>query len=1040
MPSTASRLAGGAALAGLALAPLLFALPQGHHHAPAPQPKLGNALIAFEPNAGRGPAGVDFYARLGAGTIAISPQQTRLTLAGGKTLATRLVGSRDGDARTHRPLRLRVNSYLSRDPKKWRAGIPTFGGVSYRSVYPGIDLHYHGRGPQLEYDFVVKPGADPRRIALDMSGAGKLRLDRRGNLVAGRTVRQLQPVAYQQIGGARQRVAARFVLRGNRVRFAVGAYNRARPLVIDPILAFSDVLSSKTNGAFNDTAYDVAVDGNGNAFVVGYTWGDGSIPPGDPSRTGAAAFVLKLAPDGTRTWITYIAHALVTDVALGPGGDPYVMGQGFDGMPTKNADDNSFGGGSSDAAVGRLNGTDGTTTWLTYLGGTTYDVTGAVDSSIDVDGTGNAYVGGSTGSTGLQKGSVLDSTLNGDDGFLAKYDPSGSRLLTTYIGGTGADNVNAVAVDPSCQSACAVFIGGMTFSSSDFPITTADFQHGQVGFGGGNTDGFAAMIKADFSDRQWATFYGGGGDDAVYAAAVISGISYPVFAGKLGANGGQATDQLFLHQYTSAMYNGFDGVFGGNGSDVVRDMDYKSGNNFYVVGDTSSTDFPTVNAVQRDPAGGGDAFVMRFNLNFIGTSALMWSTYLGGGNSEQGYGVAGGLNGDIWVAGQTISGDFPLAGNRQGSPLVGGFVSRIALDPVTIDSGPTGTIRVHEATFKFSTPVTSPGYSCRLSPAETAFTSCVGSGQTYTKLADGTYTFEVRVTDTGGSTSRATTREFTVDTRPIAMLTVSPNPALVGRPVTLDASASSGAGQALAKFEWDLDGDGSFERDTGTAATTTETYNSPQDHPVGVRVTDAVGAVATQAAQLKVNASTPLGSQFGVTINNGAQFTRTPNVTVTANFPASTTSLLFSNDGGFLAPSVFPPAKSIKWKLDSSGPERLPKQIYVRFLAGTIPSETFQDDIILDETPPTVQQAVVTPAAGSSQAAARAAAKPKWKLRVKAKDSNSGVARIQVTANKKRPGKLLRYKRRLTVKSAQRPKWVRARDRAGNYSRWRRAR
>jgi hypothetical protein len=148
--------------------------------------------------------------------------------------------------------------------------------------------------------------------------------------------------------------------------------------------------------------------------------------------------------------------------------------------------------------------------------------------------------------------------------------------------------------------------------------------------------------------------------------------------------------------------------------------------------------------------------------------------------------------------------------------------------------------------------------------------------------------------------------------------------------------------------------------------------------------------------------------------------------------------MLFSNDGGFLAPATFQPKADTPWKLDSSGPERLPKTVYVRFLSGPFVSETFTDDIILDEIPPKVLAAAL---AGPDQLkAASSAAKRSYKLKVKATDSNSGVGRLQVTNNKKKPGKLLKYKRKLTVKLAARPKFVRARDRAGNYSPWRKLR
>jgi hypothetical protein len=242
----------------------------------------------------------------------------------------------------------------------------------------------------------------------------------------------------------------------------------------------------------------------------------------------------------------------------------------------------------------------------------------------------------------------------------------------------------------------------------------------------------------------------------------------------------------------------------------------------------------------------------------------------------------------------------------------------------------------------------------------------------------------------------------------------------------------------LARFEWDLDGDGSYETDTGVVAEASRSYTTPGPVAIGLRVTDAAGRTATTAGQLTVSSVTIVASRSGVTVNNGAQYTNDPDVTINATFPSSITSMLFSNDGGFLAPSTFAPAASTKWKLDSSGSERLPKTVYVRFLMGVFPSETFTDDIILDETPPKVSSASVSSASSSSSAASAARTK-KYSVRLKASDSNSGLAGVQITSNKKKAGKLLKYKTKLTVSASSSKLYVRAKDRAGNYSKWRAA-
>ena len=305
-------------------------------------------------------------------------------------------------------------------------------------------------------------------------------------------------------------------------------------------------------------------------------------------------------------------------------------------------------------------------------------------------------------------------------------------------------------------------------------------------------------------------------------------------------------------------------------------------------------------------------------------------------------------------------------------------------------------------------------------------------------LASGKNTWQVRAVDRLGNTTASETRSLTAGGPPSAAFTISPNPALAGRSVTFDATLSSDE-SGIAHYEWDLDGDGAFETDAGSSASTARLYPAPTSVTIRLRVTDGTGDQSTAAQTLKV--TQPPGGQnlIGVSINNGAQFTRDPNVTLNVKAPSNASAFVVSNDGGFLAPATFPSAPTVKWRLDSSGPERLPKTVYLRFLLGPIVSDNFTDDIILDEVPPVVQQAALVPVPGPGRAASAAKLKT-FKLKVKAKDSNSGVAKLQVTANKRKPGKLLAYKTKLSVKSAAKPKFLRAQDRAGNFSAWKKLR
>jgi hypothetical protein len=304
-------------------------------------------------------------------------------------------------------------------------------------------------------------------------------------------------------------------------------------------------------------------------------------------------------------------------------------------------------------------------------------------------------------------------------------------------------------------------------------------------------------------------------------------------------------------------------------------------------------------------------------------------------------------------------------------------------------------------------------------------------------LGEGTHLWKIRALDRAGNASTSEERTLASGSPPTAAFTIAPNPVLIGRSVTFDASASSDTSGPIQKFEWDLDGDGTFEKDMGRESSASAVYAAPGIVNVKLRVTDGIGLQTVSEQTLTVTAPS-LPNTIGVTINKGAQYTNTPSVKLTAAAPFGTTNLLVSNDGGFLAAKTFKPATTIDWVLDSSGPERLPKTVYLRFLFGTFSTPNYTDDIILDERPPVVSHAAV--AGAGSASAVRIAKAKKWKLRVKARDSNSGVAGVQVTTSKRKPGKLLKYRRKLTVKSAKRPKYLRARDRAGNYSKWKKLR
>ena len=1017
------RIAGSAALAGVLALALFIALPYSPERgsAPRPAPNWGKAELAFEPNAGRVPGGADYYARVSGATVALSRAGARLEL-GAHALTSRLIGAAGAKPQPEAQLQTRVNSFVGSDPARWREGLPTYGRIRYAAVYPGIDLVYHGRRGALEYDFELAPGADPSRIAMALAGARDVRIAPNGDLVAkvGRgQIRHQRPVAYQE----GDRVDARFSLQGNRLGFELGAYDHSKPLVIDPVLAYSDYIG----GSASDWTEAVAADSSGNVYVTGVTYSTSisAAPGSSPTPASRTGMTMKIQPGGGREWVTYLGE-WPKDIAVNPAGGVSITGVANSSLAvTAGAADTSFGGGAIDAFAARLNG-DGSPNWVTFLGGTASDS----GHAIAVDQSGATYVGGNTDSTtGIATGGTFQAAGGPNDGMLVKYSSSGAKLFGTYFGGNGADAIDGLGVNPGCASNCDIFVaGGTTSTTHPWKTTAASIS--------GTSDAFAARINSAATGRTWATYEGGTQGENVGGLAVSPTTGNPSFVGGTDSFGGGGQAYLRTFRASDGLNVGLSLEFGGSADEDGTDIAYDAQGNIYITGNTISTNFPATQAVQPNTGGSTDAFAVKYRPSSV---FPVWSTYLGGFGSDYGYGIGTDTTGGAYVVGTTDSTDFPVVGAKQGSAGGDGFISKIQVRGAVIDSGPEGTLRSRTAAFTYSSGETGASFQCRLQPVQADFSSCPNAGSSYTGLADGPYKFEVQSFDGVGTPGQVTSRDFRVDTKPLAQLVIAPNPVLIGRVVTFDGSTSSAADTTIAKYEWDLDGDGTFERDTGTTGTTTNIYAAPRAIDVSLRVTDGLGAVGTTTGKLVVSSPTGTVGQIGVSINKGAQYTKSPNVTVNVVFPPATTSFLFSNDGGFLDPTTFQPASSIKWKLDSSGPERLPKTIYVRFLVGAFAGETFQDDIILDETPPKVQQAIVAPAAAAT-AGARASALRRWRVRVRATDSNSGVSRIQVTANKRKPGRLLRYKRRLTVRSAKRPRFVRARDRAGNYSRWRRAR
>ena len=674
------------------------------------------------------------------------------------------------------------NYFVGNDPRKWRTNVPTYAQVKYQRVYPGVDLVYHGTQGQLEYDFVVAPGADPGVIRLSFEGADRLELDAQGDLVlhtpAGE-VREHKPVVYQEMGGVRQTIAGGYVLRSKaEAGFAVAQYDTSQPLVIDPALVYSTYLLGASGF---DEGLGIAVDSTGNAYVTGYT--DSSnfpvLPnPGafQPAFGGGSydAFVTKLNPAGTALlYSTYLGGNSFDQglgIAVDSTGNAYVTGltnsSDFPVFPNPGAFQSSLRGRfTTNAFVTKLNPAGTALLYSTYLGGTGG---GQGDSGlgIAVDMAGNAYVTGYTDSSDFPTTlGAFQTTFGGGlcyygyytcfDAFVTKLNPAGGDLgYSTYLGGKGDDFGDGVAVDTAGNA----YVTGET-CSANFPTTTGAFQ---TTSGGGLCDAFVTKLNpAGTAPLAYSTYLGGNSFDQgrgiavdpgcgpapaapcnAYVTGLTNSINFPVFPNP-GAfqTMPQGRGDAFVTKLNPLGTDlGYSTYLGGSGFDEGVGIAVDSVGNAYVTGDTRSEDFPTPSdAFQPSSAGSTDAFVTK--LNATGT-ALGYSTYLGGDSFDAGRGIAVDSVGNAYVTGITNSTNFPTTPGAfqrvfRGDPA-DAFVSRIVGGAPPVDF--------------------------LLSATPSSQTVSAGSSPTYT----------VNISRTGGFTGAVT---FTAAGLPAgAMASFSPNP------------------------------------------------------------------------------------------------------------------------------------------------------------------------------------------------------------------------------------------------------------------------
>uniref|UniRef100_Q01SD1 IPT/TIG domain-containing protein n=1 Tax=Solibacter usitatus (strain Ellin6076) TaxID=234267 RepID=Q01SD1_SOLUE len=658
----------------------------------------GKLPMAFEANQGQTSAEVQYIAHGNGYAVTLTSDKAELISHGGR-LSTTFLGAGPVTPETETPLPGVVN-YLVGNAVSWRTGIPTYARVRYRNVYPGIDVVYYGRDGHLEYDFILAPGADPRRIAVRFDGAQRLSLDRAGDLLlatAAGEIRQHRPELYQEAHGVRRTIPGRYILRGQTIRFDVGAYDRALPLVIDPTLTWA----SYFGGGTADQILAVTTDSSGNVYATGSTVS---------TRGDYDAFITKTNSSGTTAILTTLVGGTLGDdeghgIAVDSAGNMYLSGvTGADDFPIVVLP-TSIAGLGYDAFVTKVDPTGKTYLYAGYIGGSGDDV----GFALALDPNNNLWIAGATTSTNfpLSRTGTQRTLAGGIDGFISEFDPNGALLYSSYLGGSGDDYIFGIGLDATGN----VYTAGST-ASTDFPGPSSGLQSTN----GGGVDAWVARMSPGGA-LVWSTYLGGSGDDEAAGLAVDgSGTTYitgdtassnfPTANAFQATFGGGPRDIIAAKISPDGKTLLYSSFLGGSGDEIGNAIGIDFSGNAYIGGSTNSTNFPSNFGFQTANKGGVDGTISGISAD---GKTLQFSSYIGGATDDYVEAVAVNCTTGLLIGGQTTSTAFPTTAGviqpKFGGGGSDGFLAQIAAGTATTVISPGGIVN---AATSSPTPV-SPG-------------------------------------------------------------------------------------------------------------------------------------------------------------------------------------------------------------------------------------------------------------------------------------------------------------------------------------------
>jgi Calx-beta domain-containing protein/beta-propeller repeat-containing protein/uncharacterized protein DUF4214 len=784
--------------------PTFSSVPNTQHNPDRPHAAdtYRKAPLSFEANVGQADKSVKFVARGVGYQLHLTPTQAVLSLnkeAGGKhkqneknfrsrqnsrrssvsdvVRMTLLNARSDATVSGEDVLPGKANYLLGNDPQSWRTNVATYGKVRYKNVYQGIDLVYYGNQRSLEYDFHLGPAANPEEIRLGIEGVKRTEIDSvTGDLImrlsSGEVIRQHKPVLYQEVDDVRRAVSGRFVFRGrNQIGFEVGAYDKSRALVIDPVLVYTTYFG----GAGDEATTGIAVDSAGSVYVSGALISSPGFPvtpnafqkTQNNSNGNGEVFITKFTPDGADMVYSTLLGGSSTDtstgIALDTTGNAYVVGWTDSAdFPVRNAFQSTLRG-FPNAFVTKLNATGSDLLYSTFLGGS-----GNFDFGTDiaVDPSGNAYITGDTTSINfpVTPGALRTTHIRllnpvGDkDGFVAKFNTNAtgeaSLVFSTFL------DIN----DPF-SNAIDIDSAGNAYITGDARVQKLNAAGSALIYSFIIPDATTAInsrlhttdIAVDGSGQAYVT-----GFETRFAGETSPNLK--VVNGFQPTFGGGLIDGFLIKLNPAGTALLYSTYLGGGNIDVADAVAVDSTGHAYVVGDTASADFPLRDAFQTIKVGGNDLdlFIAKIDTNAIGANSLGFSTYYGASNSDEGAsGVAIDTEGNIYATGYPFrislsgiihTGNIPADGSGQTDP----FILKIANTSPSVIRFGSERLAVSESAGSFEVTVMREGDSS--AAADVDFATLDGQaqhGSDYTSTngtlhfepGETTKTFPVLITD-----------------------------------------------------------------------------------------------------------------------------------------------------------------------------------------------------------------------------------------------------------------------------------------------------